>query len=1036
MITVILYGRNDAYGYNLHKRAAISVNCFAELLSDSDDEIIFVDYNTPNELPTFIEAIYDTLTDRARSYLRVLRVRPELHRKLVGHTHLVVIEPQPRNIAIRRSNPRNHWVLNTNTDMIFVPREGFRDLNDVFRDLPEGHYTLPRFELPEPLWESFPRADPAAILATCRDFGPRLHLDEVTLSLPESRYDQVGDFQLMPRQILFDVHGFDERMIHGWHCDSNIAKRLFLYYGSTGSLADRMKGYHCDHTRVVTGMHNMDMKVDNNVQQFVFSITDPLARHQKETWGIPDEPIEELDFQNDPSPRFSAAVAKALGAPQPGYYESDSNGMRNYVWCQPEHVLAYVAGELSVYPRRTRCVYIGNNPRTLELTTRSIAEMNFEHPLHFAARLLTSGAPPAAAIPVDAEPLPDNLLSNFDVLIFDFGLPGDGRVPAQIERVTDWPRDLRYSLGVVAQVLEDCAERAAKGGVHVPDCLTINANHHTFRDFVNQFLLLTFTPFATHVRRGRPRIGEERRYRSNNWRNTEDAMRSFFGYHVDDLSAPRVGVGDGIDFTSAGQPGRLKDGHWGATDYTGSWTDGCRAAIVFEPPARLERDVAAVFRVNEVFVGPKGDPIRVQVLLDGMPVADWSFFVRHAPVDAKAILPASQLAGKPTCRLELHVANPQSAARAAMAEGQQVIGDDPRMLGIKVQRFELVDETCFRFGIGDTLEFTPSGTGDAHTYNGWSLPDDLGAWTLGGRSDLRLIPQEPVAGRAQAIFAINDAAVNDDHPELRVRVLCDGIPVSTWMLGPDRDAGEQRVLLPPGAFQTTAPTTLSLEIAEPRTPVELGWSTWDKRPLGCRLSRLRIVPAGRLNYRLGDPVDFVDSGDSLVFVEGRTGTEWSLPGQRGSWTIGKRAGFRVPLESPVEADLPAAFVISDCVISAAQPTLEVTVKANGREVGSWSIRDRRPHCRSVHIPADVVNASRELLIEFDIPEPRSPRSLGWSHDARPLGFLLARAVIGRERADIPKFKAIGRDRPMYQRILGLPQYAMHVARILVRRYWQ
>jgi len=62
MISVILYGRNDSHGYNLHKRAAISLNCISEVLSQPDDEIIFTDYNTPNDLPTFIEAIYDTLT--------------------------------------------------------------------------------------------------------------------------------------------------------------------------------------------------------------------------------------------------------------------------------------------------------------------------------------------------------------------------------------------------------------------------------------------------------------------------------------------------------------------------------------------------------------------------------------------------------------------------------------------------------------------------------------------------------------------------------------------------------------------------------------------------------------------------------------------------------------------------------------------------------------------------------------------------------------------------------------------------------------
>ena len=56
MISAILYGRNDNYGYNLHKRAALSFNCIAEVL-DETDEIIFVDYNTPDDFPTFPEAI-------------------------------------------------------------------------------------------------------------------------------------------------------------------------------------------------------------------------------------------------------------------------------------------------------------------------------------------------------------------------------------------------------------------------------------------------------------------------------------------------------------------------------------------------------------------------------------------------------------------------------------------------------------------------------------------------------------------------------------------------------------------------------------------------------------------------------------------------------------------------------------------------------------------------------------------------------------------------------------------------------------------
>ena len=99
MISVVLYGRNDNYGYNLHKRAALSLNCMAEVLTDPSDEIIFVDYNTPDDFPTFPEAIQDTLTKRAREMLRILRIRPRIHERFKSRTRLQALEPIARNVG-------------------------------------------------------------------------------------------------------------------------------------------------------------------------------------------------------------------------------------------------------------------------------------------------------------------------------------------------------------------------------------------------------------------------------------------------------------------------------------------------------------------------------------------------------------------------------------------------------------------------------------------------------------------------------------------------------------------------------------------------------------------------------------------------------------------------------------------------------------------------------------------------------------------------------------------------------------------------
>src|SRR5215472_6522670 len=85
--------------------------------------------------PRFIEAIDDTLTPKTKRILRVFRVRPELHARIGGRTHLSALEPHARNIAIQRSNPANRRVLLTNTDMIFVPRAGSWTFSTAIEDL-------------------------------------------------------------------------------------------------------------------------------------------------------------------------------------------------------------------------------------------------------------------------------------------------------------------------------------------------------------------------------------------------------------------------------------------------------------------------------------------------------------------------------------------------------------------------------------------------------------------------------------------------------------------------------------------------------------------------------------------------------------------------------------------------------------------------------------------------------------------------------------------------------------------------------------
>jgi hypothetical protein len=75
------------------------------------------------------------------------------------------------------------------------------------------------------------------------------------------------------------------------------------------------------------------------------------------------------------------------------------------------------------------------------------------------------------------------------------------------------------------------------------------------------------------------------------------------------------------------------------------------------------------------------------------------------------------------------------------------------------------------------------------------------------------------------------------------------------------------------------------------------------------------------------------------------------------------------------------------------PSLPIQVLANGRLVDEWKLGpERTPQVRSFDLAPDLLDG--DLVIAFRVPEPRSPASLGWSNDSRPLGIHLARACVG------------------------------------------
>lgn len=500
MISIILYGRNDSYGYNLHKRAALSLNCMSEVLTDPEDEILFVDYNTPDDYPTFPEAIEDTLTEKAKKLLRIFRVRPTIHARYAGKTHLKALEAISRNIAARRSNPANRWILSTNTDMIFVPQKG-HSLTEIVRELDDGYWAVPRFEIPESLWESFDRKDPVSVIRTVAYWGRRAHLNEIVLGCDENLFDAPGDFQLMPRKALIEINGFDERMLLGWHVDSNIAKRLNLLYGKTSDLRNEVYGYHCDHTRQVTPAHR-HRSVENDMGLFFENITNPLLSSQ-EAWGSPDDHIEEVSLtKNSASLLYRAALEESIKSiqekPSVSLYRPEGYDKVDY---DPDHVLAFLADLFVNEPRDINVFWIGFRKETLRIFSNVWISLEFSRKIIIDrdfCRFLNNENDLDLCVLEKSE-----ALAKAEVFVVDFGILESSSSNEENEIPPKYTSEKSRCLTKMFFSILDSEHGRIRRGENIRRrVVTINAFFNRFEKLVRDFVGVARTPFSTRIQQG------------------------------------------------------------------------------------------------------------------------------------------------------------------------------------------------------------------------------------------------------------------------------------------------------------------------------------------------------------------------------------------------------------------------------------------------------------------------------------------------------------------------------------------------------
>jgi hypothetical protein len=372
MISIVTYGRNDNYGFNLVKRTALGFNCLAELLTE-EDEILFVDYNTPDHLPTLPEFIWDSFTEKAMRLIKVIRISRDIHEQIKKDSPLQILENVSRNAAIVRSNPENKWILSTNPDVILVLSSKWPTLTEMLRTLQPSFYEMPRFDIPESVWSSLRRDQPVANLDILRDWIAS-NGAAVAETISDWRFQKYllfeapGDFQLAPRDYYFRLRGFDESMNKYLHSDSNLAKRMWLLNGrKTDHLLERLWVLHQDHYLTGEWASNVGAMVHNDVFRKVLREDQITANDGN--WGL----------QQCRLPVFSLAdkVARqrALRVPIQASLNGNLSLTREPNWLtqavyqlvnyDPRLLALYLRENLQLVAPDANVVYVGKNVETL-----------------------------------------------------------------------------------------------------------------------------------------------------------------------------------------------------------------------------------------------------------------------------------------------------------------------------------------------------------------------------------------------------------------------------------------------------------------------------------------------------------------------------------------------------------------------------------------------------------------------------------------------------------------------------------------------
>ncbi len=286
---------------------------------------------------------------------------------------------------------------------------------------------------------------------------------------------------------------------------------------------------------------------------------------------------------------------------------------------------------------------------------------------------------------------------------------------------------------------------------------------------------------------------------------------------------------------------------------------------------------------------------------------------------------------------------------------------------------------------GRPIKLGEGDTARAYTAYGTWLAERGGCW-IAGRQARLVLPLDRPVDSLLALEILADGFLTDARPRQRLEVLVGGTRVGSASVERDRGPLREVMVLPERLFAGRSQLDLLLRAPDAATPAELGLEDDDRR-VGVFLREL-VVREPRL-CEIGATVTLGEGADD----ESMLADGWGAAEPLGRWTLGGLAQLLMRVPAPT-AQFELEF---DAIPFVGSPkrTLRTEVLVNGRRVASFAYDQANSGPSAVRVPLahEAVERHGGMLLGWRIVNPRSPRSLGVSEDARELGLFVRRVSL-------------------------------------------